>query len=68
MEKTNQSYEELVRGAEVEKEAGNQFFKDEEYHAAIERYQEAIQVVLGRRICESFCVLNKREIVCSFCV
>jgi|JI10StandDraft_1071094.scaffolds.fasta_scaffold398251_2 hypothetical protein len=27
MEKTNQSYEELLRGAEVEKDAGNEFFK-----------------------------------------
>jgi hypothetical protein len=43
MEKTSQSYEELVRGAEKEKEEGNAFFKAEEYHAAIERYQEAVQ-------------------------
>ena len=43
MEKTSQSYEQLVEGAEKEKEAGNELFKEEEYHAAIERYQEAIQ-------------------------
>ncbi len=43
MEKTSQSYEELVRGAEKEKEEGNALFQAEEYHAAIERYQEAVQ-------------------------
>lgn len=37
-------YEELLRGAEVEKEAGNALFKDGEYEAAIQRYQEALQV------------------------
>lgn len=43
MEKTTQTYEELVAGAEKEKKVGNELFEAGDYVDAIERYNEALQ-------------------------